>query len=227
MPGHQGHSPQRSAQGEAARIPHEHLRWVGVVPKEGETRPDDGETEAHQVVLALKKGDHAVGDERAGHDDAREPIQSIGQVSELAREHAILLHTDAAQSIGKIPVPVDTLGIDLLSIAGHKVYAPKGIGALYIRQGVALETFMHGAGQEMGKRASTENVLEIVGLGKACELAAENLEAENSKVKALRDKLEKTILNKCPDCRLNGDPDNRLPNTSNISFEYIVAKRSC
>ena len=141
--------------------------------------------------------------------------------AELVTSKGAVFHTDAVQAVGKIPLNLSRSNIDLLSVSGHKLHAPKGVGVLYVRKGTRLSPFMLGGHQETGRRAGTENVPGIVGLGKACELAAKNLETENSKVKALRDKLEKTIMQKCPDCRLNGDPDNRLPNTSNISFEYI------
>ena len=146
------------------------------------------------------------------------PIENI---VELVKSKGIIFHTDAVQAVGKIPLNLSKSYIDLLSLSGHKLHAPKGVGVLYVRKGTRLSPFMLGGHQEAGRRAGTENVPGIVGLGKACELAAENLEVENGKVKALRDKLEKSILTKCPDCRLNGDPENRLPNTSNISFEYI------
>jgi len=145
----------------------------------------------------------------------------IEDIAELVTSKGAVFHTDAVQAVGKIPLNLSKSNIDLLSISGHKLHAPKGVGILYVRKGTRLSPFMLGGHQEAGRRAGTENVPGIVGLGKACDLAAENLEAENNKVKALRDKLEKTILLKCPDCRLNGDPDNRLPNTANISFEYI------
>ena len=145
----------------------------------------------------------------------------IEDIAELVTSKGAVFHTDAVQAVGKIPLDLSKSNIDLLSLSGHKLHAPKGVGVLYVRKGTRLSPFMLGGHQEAGRRAGTENVPGIVGLGKACELAAENLEAENSKVKALRDKLEKTIMQKCPDCRLNGDPDNRLPNTTNISFEYI------
>ncbi len=145
----------------------------------------------------------------------------IEDIAELVTSKGALFHTDAVQAVGKIPLDLSKSNIDLLSLSGHKLHAPKGVGVLYVRKGTRLSPFMLGGHQEAGRRAGTENVPGIVGMGKACELAAENLEAENSKVKALRDKLERTILQKCPDCRLNGDPDNRLPNTTNISFEYI------
>jgi len=145
----------------------------------------------------------------------------IEDIAELVTSKGAIFHTDAVQAVGKIPLNLSKSNIDLLSLSGHKLHAPKGVGVLYIRKGTRLSPFMLGGHQEAGRRAGTENVPGIVGLGKACGLAADNLEAENSKVKALRDKLEKTIMQNCPDCRLNGDPKNRLPNTTNISFEYI------
>jgi cysteine desulfurase len=148
-------------------------------------------------------------------------IFPIDDIAELVKSKGAVFHTDAVQAVGKIPLNLSKSNIDLLSLSGHKLHAPKGVGVLYVRKGTRLSPFMLGGHQEAGRRAGTENVPGIVGLGKACELAAENFDAENSKVKALRDKLEKTIMQKCPDCRINGDPDNRLPNTTNISFEYI------
>jgi cysteine desulfurase len=145
----------------------------------------------------------------------------IEEIAELVTSKGAVFHTDAVQAVGKIPLNLSKSNIDLLSLSGHKLHAPKGVGVLYVRKGTRLSPFMLGGHQEAGRRAGTENVPGIVGLGKACELAAQNFETENRKVKALRDKLEKAILEKCPDCRLNGDPENRLPNTSNISFEYI------
>ena len=145
----------------------------------------------------------------------------VEEIARLVRSKGAVFHTDAVQIVGKIPLNLKDSAIDLLSLSGHKLHAPKGVGILYVRKGTRLSPFMLGGHQEAGRRAGTENVPGIVGLGKACELAAVNLEEENSKVKYLRDKLEKALMEKCPDCRLNGDPDNRLPNTCNISFEYI------
>ncbi len=145
----------------------------------------------------------------------------IDKIAELAGSKGAVFHTDAVQAVGKIPLNLAESEIDLLSLSGHKLHAPKGVGILYVRKGTRLSPFMLGGHQEAGRRAGTENVPGIVGLGKACELAAANLEEENSKVKALRDRLEKALLEKCPDCRLNGDTEDRLPNTCNISFEYI------
>jgi cysteine desulfurase len=148
-------------------------------------------------------------------------IFPIEQIARMVHSRGVVFHTDAVQVAGKIPLNLKDSAIDLLSLSGHKLHAPKGVGALYIRKGTRLSPFMLGGHQEAGRRAGTENVPGIVGLGKACELAAENLEEENNRVKYLRDKLEKALLEKCPDCRLNGAPDNRLPNTCNVSFEYI------
>ena len=145
----------------------------------------------------------------------------IDRIAELVADKGAIFHTDAVQAAGKIPLNLSKSNIDLLSLSGHKLHGPKGVGILYVRKGTRLSPFMLGGHQEAGRRAGTENVPAIVGMGKACELAADNFEAENNKVKYLRDKLEAAILVECPDCRLNGDPENRLPNTTNISFEYI------
>ena len=145
-------------------------------------------------------------------------VQPIEQISKIARKHSIVFHTDAAQSIGKIPTDVDALGADLLSIAGHKLYAPKGIGALYIRGGVQLEKFMHGAGHEQGRRAGTENVLEIVGLGKACEIAERDMDKNISHMREMRDRLYNGLKEKCKEIKINGHPEKRLPNTLSVSF---------
>ena len=150
-------------------------------------------------------------------------IQPIKAISDIAHSHNILMHTDAAQSLGKIPVRVDELGVDLLSVAGHKLYAPKGIGALYIRTGVELDKQIHGATHEHNLRAGTENVLEIVGLGKACSLVLENLETYSHHLRALRDQLEQGILAAFSWVKINGHPEKRLPNTSSISFRGLEA----
>lgn len=152
-------------------------------------------------------------------------IQPIAEIAALARSRGIRMHTDAAQSLGKIAVDVNALGVDLLSMAGHKLYAPKGVGALYIRRGAALETFMHGAGQEMGRRAGTENILEIVGLGKACEVADRNLEQNRRHLQAMRDRLHRAIASGLKQVRLNGHPETRLPNTLSLSFRGLEANR--
>ncbi|MHC4654928.1 MAG: cysteine desulfurase NifS [Planctomycetota bacterium] len=148
-------------------------------------------------------------------------IFPIDKIAELVTGRGIVFHTDAVQAVGKIPLNLAKSSIDMISLSGHKLHGPKGVGILYVRKGTRLAPFMVGGHQEVGRRAGTENVPGIVGLGKACELAAQNLEEENDKVKFLRDKLENTLLQKCPGSRLNGDRDHRLPNTSNLSFEYI------
>ena len=152
-------------------------------------------------------------------------VQPIAEISRIARQHGIVMHTDAAQSVGKIPTDAAQLGVDLLSVAGHKVYAPKGIGALYVRAPLAPEKFCHGAGQEMGRRAGTENVMAIVGLGKACEIAQRDLDKNMARMKFLRDRLHEGLLGRLPNIRLNGHLDQRLPNTLNISFKDREANR--
>ncbi len=145
----------------------------------------------------------------------------INKIAEMVSDKNVIFHTDAVQAVGKIPLNLSKSNIDLLSLSGHKLHGPKGVGVLYVRKGTRLTPFMQGGHQEAGRRAGTENVPGIVGLGKACELAGKNIEAENNKVKYLRDKLENALLQSCPDSRLNGDKENRLPNTTNISFEFI------
>ena len=135
------------------------------------------------------------------------------------------MHTDCAQSVGKIPVRVDDLGVDLLSIAGHKLYAPKGIGALFIRPGVRLEKLMHGANHEQDRRAGTENVIEMAGLGKACELIEQNLGDYARYMSRMRDRLEQGLLSASRDRRINGHPEKRLPNTSSVAFRGLEADR--
>ncbi|MFZ1985760.1 MAG: cysteine desulfurase family protein [Desulfatitalea sp.] len=152
-------------------------------------------------------------------------VQPIAAIAALAKARGIVLHTDAAQSLGKIPADVGALGVDLLSVAGHKLYAPKGIGALYVRQGLQPEKFCHGAGQEKGWRAGTENVLEIVGLGKACEIAALDLTAHAAHMQAMRDRLHQGIAVRLDEVRLNGHPDRRLPNTLSLAFKGVAANR--
>jgi cysteine desulfurase len=144
-------------------------------------------------------------------------IQPIEEISKIAKRKGIVLHTDAAQSVGKIVTRVDDLGVDLLSIAGHKLYAPKGIGALYVRKGTPIEPLIHGAGHESGRRAGTENVLFMVGLGKACEIAKKYM--DDDRILKLRDRFWKLLQDNFGDAlTLNGHPIHRLPNTLNVSF---------
>lgn len=153
-------------------------------------------------------------------------VQPIEEISRIARSREIVFHTDAAQSMGKLSTDVNALSVDLLSIAGHKLYAPKGVGALYIRKGNGPDKFMLGAGQESGKRAGTENVLGIVGLGQACEIARRDPDKNAQVMKATRDKLQKGLVDKLgAKVRLNGHPEKRLPNTLNMSFRGLEADR--
>ena len=145
----------------------------------------------------------------------------IEKIAEICKEHGAILHTDAVQVAGKIPVDVKKVPVDMLSMSGHKFHAPKGIGIFYVRRGTKLKPFMLGGHQERSRRAGTENVPYIVGLAKACELARLGMDREALQIGALRDKLEAGILAKCPNVRVNGDTANRLPNTLNVSFEYI------
>src|SRR5262249_40151438 len=141
----------------------------------------------------------------------------------LARERGALVHTDVAQSLGKVPVSVEDLGVDLLSVAGHKLYAPKGVGVLYVRRGVQLEPCLHGAGHEGGRRAGTENVPYVVGLGEACAIAQTPLPAATEKLRALRDRLWDRLRGGLGErVVLNGHPEKRLPNTLNASFRGHV-----
>lgn len=149
-------------------------------------------------------------------------IEPIREIAKIASAQGALMHTDAAQSLGKIPVNITELGVDLLTVAGHKLYAPKGVGALYVAPGVTLAPLMHGGGQEGGRRPGTENVLEIVGLGAACRIAARDLEANQERMRRTRDRLHKRLSEAC-EVRLNGHPDRRLPNTLNLSFRGIAS----
>ena len=148
-------------------------------------------------------------------------IFPMEEIAEIVKSAGGILHTDALQVAGKIPVDVRKVPVDMLSISGHKLHAPKGIGIFYIRRGTRIKPFMLGGHQEHGRRGGTENVPYIVGLGKAVELAEANMEKENLFLSRLRDKLENGLLATCPDSRVNGDRKSRLPNTSNMSFEYI------
>ena len=147
-----------------------------------------------------------------------EPIKEIGRI---AHEHGALFHTDAVQAFGQVPIDVDELGIDMLSASGHKLNGPKGIGFLYIRKGVKIRSFIHGGAQERKRRAGTENVPGIIGLGKAVERAVATMAERSAKEIELRDYLIGRVLEEIPYCRLNGDPVDRLPNNANFSFEFI------
>ena len=146
------------------------------------------------------------------------PISEIGNV---LKERRIVFHTDAVQAVGKIPIDTKKLPVEMLSLSGHKVHAPKGVGVLYVRKGTRFYPYVIGGHQERGRRAGTENVASIIGLGKASEIAAKNITQESLSLSHLRDKLEKALMHKCPDVRINGDVISRLPNTTNLSFEYV------
>jgi len=148
-------------------------------------------------------------------------IYPVREIAQIAHQHGALFHTDAVQAAGKIPMNLSKEGIDMLSLSGHKLHAPKGVGALYVKRGVRFRPYIIGGHQERSRRGGTENVTGIVALGKAAELAGKNMKLENTKVKELRDRLEKELVSAVPKTRVNGDPQNRLPNTTNISFEFI------
>ena len=151
-------------------------------------------------------------------------IEPIKQISEIAHKNNIIFHTDSVQAIGNIKIDVQRQGIDMLSLSGHKIYAPKGIGVLYVKKGIDFERFIDGGHQEKNKRAGTENVAEIVGLGKACELAERNLEYHQQKIKSLRDYCVQQIETKIPNIHINGGTQNRLPGNINISFEQMESE---
>ena len=192
---------------------------VTYLPVDGSGMVDPGDVERairpQTVLITIMHANNEVG--------TVQPIRDIGRI---ARERGILFHTDAAQSIGKIPTDVNDLGSDLLSIAGHKLYAPKGIGVLYLRKETRLEPFMLGAGQETGRRAGTENVAWIVALGAACEIARVNLQANMAHLRHTRDALHQGLAERLGDLmRLNGHPERRLPNTLSVSFRNLEANR--
>lgn len=148
-------------------------------------------------------------------------IFPVEEMARMAKQRGVLFHTDAVQAVGKIPIHLRDLDIDFLSLSGHKLHAPKGVGVLYIKKGTLFVPFLTGGHQEHGRRGGTENVASIVGLGKACALAAEKMEEENGRVRELRDRLEEGLLSSVPKAMLNGHKTERLPNTANVSFEYV------
>ncbi len=145
----------------------------------------------------------------------------VEEMSELARSAGVMFHTDAVQAVGKVPIVLSETCIDMLSLSGHKLHAPKGVGVLYVRRNTRFRPLLRGGHQERGRRAGTENSASIVALGKACEMALAHMDDEKTRVRALRDRLEHGILESVPHCFVTGDPNNRLPNTCNIAFEYI------
>jgi cysteine desulfurase len=200
----------------ATLAPCEFLRRLGCkitqVPVDGQ-----GVVDVDEVSRALQRGTTVVSIMHANNEVGT--LQPIREIAAAARRHGVLVHTDAAQSLGKVAVNVDELSVDLLTLAGHKLYAPKGIGVLYVRRGVKLEPLIHGAGHESGRRAGTENVPYIVGLGQACELARQSLPAATEKLRLLRERLWERLRSALGDkVVLNGHPDKRLPNTLNVDF---------
>lgn len=162
------------------------------------------------ILITIMHGNNEIG-----------TIQPIGEIGRIAHEKGIKFHTDAVQTFGKIEVDVEKLNVDLLSLSSHKVNGPKGVGALYVKKGTRVVPLIHGGGQEKGIRSGTENVSGIVGFGKACELAVENLKEHYEKHIALRDELIEKVLSRIPDSYLNGDPEKRLPNILNFRFKAI------
>ena len=148
-------------------------------------------------------------------------IFPIDEIAQIVKQTGCLMHTDAVQAVGKLPIDVSKTPVDMLSLSGHKLHAPKGVGAMYIRKGTRLNPLLLGGHQEGGKRAGTENVPYIIGLGRACELAADRLEEEATRLEALRDRLEAGLLETCPNVTVNGDRKHRLPNTLSVGFEHI------
>lgn len=178
-----------------------------------------GRLDPELVAAALRPDTALVSVMMANNETGvRFDVESIGQ---LVKAHGAVFHVDGVQAVGKLPLDLQRSAIDLFSMSGHKLHAAKGVGALYVRKGTKLRPLIVGGHQERGRRAGTENVAAIAGLGVACELAAANLEHENTEVRRLRDRLEQGLLAAIPDCQANGDRDYRLPNTTNISFRYI------
>jgi cysteine desulfurase len=203
---------------EVCRFMEVHGFSVTYVPVDSDGRVDPADVAAaitpSTIMITIMHANNEVGTE-----------QPVAEIARSARKQEILVHTDAAQSIGKIPAQVSQLGVDLLSLAGHKIYAPKGVGALYLCGGIKPEIFCHGAGQEMGVRAGTENVPGIVGLGKACEIAHHRLAENAAHMKRMRDRLEKGLADSLGDIRFNGHRTHRLPNTASVSFLGLEANR--
>jgi len=199
-------------------------RWLEAQGFEITWLPVDefGRVSAADVAAAIRPETILVSIMHANNETGT--LQPIAGIARAVRGRGVLLHTDAAQSAGKIPVDVEALGVDLLSLAGHKLYAPKGVGALYVRRGLALKQFVHGAGQESGQRAGTENVLEIVGLGKACEIAHRDLARNAAHMREMRDRLEAGLRARVSGMRVNGHPVERLPNTLSAGFRGVDAQ---
>lgn len=180
---------------------------------------DDGMVDMDEYAKALTEDTAIVSVMWANNETG--VIFPVEEMARLAKERGILFHTDAVQAVGKVPINLKDSAIDFLALSGHKLHAPKGVGVLYIRRGTPFVPFIAGGHQERGRRGGTENVASIVGLGRACELARQKMEEENTRVRALRDRLEEGLLSSVPRSMLNGHKTERLPNTANISFEFV------
>lgn len=182
------------------------------VDRDGRVNPEDVERAItdQTILISVMHANNETG-----------TIEPIAEISAVARRHGVFVHTDAAQSVGKVGTRVDELGVDLLTVAGHKLYAPKGVGALYVRSGVVLEPLIHGAGHEGGRRAGTENVPYIVGLGKACRMAERTMDEYVPRMRSHRDRLHELLAQMVPGLAMNGHPTERLPNTLNLSFPRV------
>jgi cysteine desulfurase len=200
-------NPLHWLEGQGFTVTYLPVDGTGLLAPETVRRAITGET----ILISVMHANNEVG-----------TIQPLAEIGAIAREQGILFHTDAAQSVGKIPTLVDDLRVDLLTVAGHKLYAPKGIGALFIRRGTKINSYLYGAGHEGGRRAGTENVPSIVALGKAAELAAERLPIEGKRLLGLRERFLAGLIDLAGDVELNGHPSERLPNTLNVSFRGVV-----
>ncbi len=191
-----------------------HGREVTYVPVDSEGMVDPGDVESaitgDTTLISVMHANNEIG-----------TIQPVSEIGSIAKDHGILFHTDAVQSFGKTEIDVQKMNIDLLSISSHKIYGPKGVGALYIRKGVKIEPLMHGGGHEMGMRASTENIPGIVGFAKAVSLAVERFESDTRHLTGLRDMLITGVMDSIDDVTLNGHPTERLPNNANLRFAFV------
>ncbi|MBI2957005.1 MAG: cysteine desulfurase NifS [Acidobacteria bacterium] len=196
----------QALEAEGVRVTYVSVNRAGVVDPEDVRRALTPDT----VLITIMQANNELGS-----------VQPIAEIARLARAHKVAFHTDAVQSAGKLPIRVEELGVDLLSLSAHKIYGPKGVGALYIRRGTRLKPLMFGGHHERDRRPGTENVAGIVGFGKAAELARLHLEEEAKRLAALRDELERRLLARIPHTGLNGDPARRTPNTTNLYFDFI------
>ncbi len=187
------------------------ITYVGV---DSQGRVDPAEIEAaitpDTLLISIMQANNETGS-----------IQPIREISDIAHRHSLYFHSDAIQALGKIPVHVDDLGVDLLSLSGHKIHAPKGIGGLFVRKGTRLKSILWGGGHERSRRAGTENIPHIVALGKACDLAGSRLKQNSAYLLGLRDSFEELVFQRIPGAHLNGPPEDRLPNTSNFHFDGV------